>query len=47
MYGSHKVKNSPPFNLILKQNIKDSATKASEFAKSKVPLVIASSSNDQ
>ncbi len=46
MYGSNRVKNSPPFNLVLKQNIKDSATKASEFAKSKVPLVIASSAED-
>lgn len=41
MYGAHKAKNSAPFNIVLKQNIKDGATKASEFAKSKVPIVIA------
>lgn len=47
VYGSHKAKNTPPFNLVLKQNIKDSATKASEFAKSKVPFVIAAADDNQ
>jgi len=41
LYGCHKARSSPPFNLALKQNIKEGATKASEFAKSKVPVVVA------
>lgn len=41
LYGSHKAKSIAPFNFVLKQNIKDGATKASEFAKSKVPIVVA------
>lgn len=47
MYGKMKSKQLPTFNPMLKQrleNLRDSATKASEFAKSNIPIVIAADS---
>lgn len=43
MYGKFKSKNISTFNPMFTQKLKESASKASEFAKSNIPVVIADS----
>lgn len=49
LYGKHAsddAKNMQTFNPMLKQKLKEGASKASEFAKSNIPMVIAAERQD-